>query len=94
MRGRLRENDTFVFDGESNGEDVVRDFADARSSAGEHDYIELSGGFSFSSLSFTASGNDVVITSSDRPGSIHITLEDYLVDHQISDLGPDDFLLS
>ena len=87
-------DDTFVFDGESNGEDVVRDFADARSSAGEQDYIELSGGFSFSSLSFTATGTDVVITSSDRPGSIHITLEDYLVDHQISDLGPDDFLLS
>ena len=87
-------DDTFVFDGESNGEDVVRDFADARSSAGEQDYIELSGGFSFSSLSFMATGNDVVITSSDRPGSIHITLEDYLVDHQIDDLGPDDFLLS
>ena len=87
-------DDTFVFDGESNGEDVVRDFADARSSAGEQDYIELSGGFSFSSLRFTATGNDVVITSSDLPSSIHITLEDYLVNHQFSDLGPDDFLFS
>ena len=87
-------DDTFVFDGDPNGEDIVRDFADARSSAGEQDYTELSGVFSFSSLRFTATGNDVVITSSDRPGSIHITLEDYLVDHQISDLGPDDFLFS
>ena len=85
-------DDIFVFDAAANGEDVVRDFADARSSAGEQDYIELSGGVSFSSLSFTATGNDVVITTSGHDGSV--TLEDYLVDHQLTDLGPDDFLLS
>ena len=56
--------------------------------------IQLFGDFSFSSLTLTASGADVVITGSDAAGSIHVTLENYLVDHEMSDLGPDDFLFS
>ena len=56
--------------------------------------IHLFGDFSFSSLVLTASGNDVVITGSDAAGSIHVTLENYLVDHEMSDLGSDDFLFS
>ena len=87
-------NDVFAFDVEPGGEDVIRDFGDDRSSFGEQDVIELAGGLSFESLVLTASGNDVVITSSSQPGSIHITIEDYLLDHRISDLGQDDFLFS
>ena len=41
-----------------------------------------------------ARGNDVVITGSDDAGSIHITIENYLVDHELSDLGAEDFLFS
>ena len=91
-----RGNDTFAFayGGEPRGEDVIRDFGDDRSPAGEQDMIELFGDFSFSSLTLTTSGNDVVITGSDAAGSIHVTLENYLVDHQLSDLGADDFLFS
>ena len=85
-------DDRFLFEAEPNGEDVVRDFADSRFSGGQQDYIALRGGFSFSSLTFTASGNDVVIIGSDGPASLHITIESYLVDHQITDLGQDDFL--
>ncbi len=81
-------DDTFVFDDESDGKDVIRDFGDDRSPAGEQDLIALPDSLSFSSLTMTASGNDVVITS----GSIHITVENYLVDHTMSDLGSDDFL--
>ena len=87
-------NDTFTFGGEPSGEDVIRDFGDDRSSTGEQDMIQLFGDFSFSSLTLTASGADVVITGSDAAGSIHVTLENYLVDHEMSDLGPDDFLFS
>ena len=87
-------NDTFAFGDESNGEDVIRDFGDDRSSAGEQDMIELFRDFSFSSLTLTASGNDVVISGSDAAGSIHVTLENYLLDHTMSDLGPEDFLFS
>ena len=88
-----RGNDAFAFGGEPSGEDVIRDFGDDRSPAGEQDVIELSGGFSFSSLVLTASGNDLVVTGSSTAGSIHVTLENYLVDHEMSDLGSDDFLL-
>ncbi len=86
-----RGDDTFAFGPEPNGEDVIRDFGDDR---GEQDVIELEGDFSFDSLALTARGNDVLVTGSDAAGSIHITLEDYLVDHQLSDLGRDDFLFS
>ena len=91
-----RGNDTFAFayDGEPSGEDVIRDFGDDVSSAGEQDMIELFGDFSFSSLTLAPSGNDVVITGSHAAGSIHVTLANYLVDHQLSDLGADDFLFS
>ena len=37
---------------------------------------------------------DVVITGSGEADSIHVTLENYLVDHEMSDLGSDDFLFS
>ena len=87
-------NDTFAFGGEPSGEDVIRDFGDDRSPTGEQDMIQLFGDFSFSSLALTASGNDVVITGGDVAGSIHITLENYLVDHEMRDLGSDDFLFS
>ncbi len=89
-----RGDDTFAFGDEPSGEDVIRDFGDDRSPTGEQDMIELFGDFSFSSLALTASGNDVVITGSDAAGSIHVTLENYLVDHEMSDLGSDDFLFS
>ena len=91
-----RGNDTFAFayGREPSGEDVIRDFGDDLSPAGEQDIIELFGDFSFSNLTLTASGNDVIITGSDAVGSIHITLENYLVDHRLSDLGADDFLFS
>ena len=89
-----RGNDTFAFGGEPSGEDVIRDFGDDRSPAREQDMIQLFGDFSFSSLALTASGNDVVVTGGDAAGSIQITLENYLVDHQMSDLGSDDFLFS
>ena len=85
-------DDVFAFRDESGGEDVIRDFGDDRSSFGEQDVIELTGGFSFSALAMTASGNDVVITGVATPGSIHITIEGYLISHELSDLGPDDFL--
>ena len=88
-----RGHDTFVFGAESSGQDVIRDFADDRSSADEQDVIGLSG-FLYSELVMTASGNDVVVTGSSAAGSIHITIENYLVDHEMSDLGPEDFLLS
>ena len=74
----------------SNGYDVIRDFADAASPDGEQDVIELVG-LSFSSLTLTASGNDVVIATGDEAGNIHITLQNYLVDHQMSDLTAEDF---
>lgn len=86
-----RGDDTFAFGPEPNGEDVIRDFGDGR---GEQDVIELEGDFSFDSLTLTASGNDAVITGSGEAGSIHVTLENYLVDHEMSDLGSDDFLFS
>ena len=86
-----RGDDTFAFGPEPNGEDVIRDFGDGR---GEQDVIELEGDFSFDSLALTASGNDVVITGSGEAGSIHITVENYLVDHEMSELGSDDFLFS
>ena len=37
--------------------------------------------------------NDVVITTSQDTGKIHITFENYLIDHEISDLTAEDFLL-
>lgn len=52
------------------------DFSDGR---GEQDVIELEGDFSFDSLVLTASGNDVVVTGSGAAGSIHVTLDNYLV---------------
>ncbi len=82
-------DDTFVFGGESEGNDVIRDFGDDHSLAGEQDLIALPDNLSFSSLSMAASGNDVVITAA---GGIHITVESYLVSHSMSDLGEDDFL--
>ena len=94
LGGRGNDTFAFAFGGEPSGEDVIRDFGDDRSPAGEQDMIELFGDFSFSSLTLTASGNDVVIAGSDATGSIHVTLENYLVDHQLSDLGADDFLFS
>ncbi len=86
-----RGDDTFAFGPEPNGENVIRDFSDGR---GEQDVIELESDFSFDSLVLTASGDDVVITGSGEAGSIHVTLENYLVDHEMSDLGSDDFLFS
>ncbi|MDE2906264.1 MAG: hypothetical protein OXQ28_09290 [Acidobacteriota bacterium] len=65
---------------------MIRDFRDDRSPAGEQDLIALPHSLSFSSLTMTASGNDVVIAG----GTIHITVENYLVDHEMSDLGSDD----
>ena len=85
-------DDVFAFGDESGGQDVIRDFGDDRSSFGEQDLIELTGGFSFAALSITASGNDVVITGRGAAGSIHVTLEGYLLSHELGDLGPDDFL--
>ena len=86
-------NDTFVFGGgASKGDDVILDFADDESAAGEQDIIELSGGLSFSSLRFAANGNDVVITTADEVVDLRITLENYLLDHQIGDLTAEDFL--
>ena len=86
-------NDTFVFGGgASKGADAILDFADDDSAAGEQDIIELSGGLSFSSLRFAASGNDVVITTANEVGDLRITLENYLLDHQIGDLTAEDFL--
>ncbi len=87
-------NDTFAFGDEPSGEDVIRDFGDDRSPTGEQDMIQLFGDFSFSSLALTASGNDIVITGSDAAGSIYVTIENYFVDHEMSDLGSDDFLFS
>ena len=85
-------NDVFVFDGSRpNGKDVISDFADGPSPGDEQDVIELHGHVSFSSLSLTASGDDVVITTGDEAGNIHITLENYLVGHQMSDLTAEDF---
>ena len=84
-----RGDDTFVFGDESDGNDVIRDFGDDRSTFGEQDLIALPDRLSFSSLTMTASGNDVVITAA---GGIHITVENYLVSHSMSDLGEDDFL--
>ena len=86
-------NDSFVFGGGvSKGEDVILDFADDDSATGEQDVIKLSDDLSFSSLILTASGNDVVITTATETGNLHITLENYLIDHQIGDLTADDFL--
>ena len=87
-----RGNDIFVFDGNIlNGEDLIRDFADDASWDGEQDVIALQGDITFESLVLTASGNDVVITGGTDTGSIHVTLENYLVNHELSDLTAEDF---
>ena len=88
-------NDVFRFDADApHGTDYIADFAD-RGSAGEQDLIEIvGGGLSFSSLVFTQQGSHVVITTGDAGGNVNITLRDYLVDHQMGDLGADDFLFS
>ena len=85
-------DDAFVFDAASpNGRDIIWDFADGLSPGDDQDVIELRGDLSFSSLTLTASGNDVVITTGDEAGNIHITLDNYLVGHQMSDLTAEDF---
>ena len=87
-------DDTFQLDGAMpNGEDVIRDFADDPSPDGEQDLIALFGDLTltFESLVLTASGNDVVVTADTGTGSIHVTLENYLVDHELSDLTAEDF---
>ena len=40
----------------------------------------------------TASGDDVVITTRTETGNVHITLQNYLVDHEMGDLTAEDFL--
>ena len=86
-------NDVFVFDGSRpNGKDVIYDFADGPSPGDEQDVIELHGNLSFSSLTLTASGDDVVITTGDEAGNIHITLDNYLVGRELSDLTAEDFV--
>ena len=86
-------DDTFVFDaGTPNAADVIRDFADDPSPTGEQDVIELLGDLTFASLVFAASGNDVVITTRTETGNVHITLQNYLVDHEMGDLTAEDFL--
>ena len=85
-------DDVFRFDADvPNGTDVISDFADDPSSTGEQDVIELMGDLSFSSLVLTVSGDDVVITTNDETGNVHITLRDYLVDHELNDLTAEDF---
>ena len=85
-------DDVFRFDADvPNGTDIISDFADDPSPTGEQDVIELLGDLSFSSLVLTASGNDVVITTNDDAGNVHITLRDYLVDHELNDLTAEDF---
>ena len=85
-------DDSFVFDaGRPNGTDIIRDFADGPSPGEEQDVIELHGDLSFPSLTLTASGDDVVITTGDEAGNIHITLDNYLVGRQMSDLTAEDF---
>ena len=76
-------NDTFMF-GRTDGEDIIHDFADDPSSDGEQDLIALVGDLSFESLVLTASGNDVVIMADTGTGGIHLTLENYLVDHELA----------
>ena len=86
-------DDAFVFDtGSPNGKDIISDFADGPSLDGEQDVIELHGDLSFPSLNLTVSGDNVVITTDDEAGNIHITLENYLVGHQMSDLTAEDFV--
>ena len=86
-------DDTFVFDAATpQGEDIIRDFADDPSPDGEQDLIALSGGLAFESLVLTARGNDVVITANDEAENLHVTLENYLVDHELGDLTAVDFL--
>ena len=86
-------DDTFVFDaGAPNAKDVIRDFADDPSPTGEQDVIELLGDVTFASLDLAASGDDVVITTRTETGNVHITLQNYLVDHEMGDLTADDFL--
>ena len=81
-------DDSFVFDaGRPNGKDIISDFADGD----EQDIIELHGNLSFSSLTLTASGDDVVITTGDEAGNLHITLDNYLVGRELSDLTAEDF---
>ena len=86
-------DDVFRFDADMpNGTDIISDFADDPfPTTGEQDVIELIGDLSFSSLVLTASGNDVVITTNDETGNVHITLRDYLVDHELNDLTAEDF---
>ena len=86
-------DDLFVFDGHTaNGEDVIRDFADDSSSDGEQDLIALFGDLTFELLVLTASDDDVVITASTETGNIHVTLENYLVERELSDLTAEDFV--
>ena len=86
-------DDTFRFDrGLSNGQDVIRDFADGPAPDGEQDLIVLVGDFSFDALVLTISGNDVIIAADNATDSLHVTLENYLVDHKLADLTAEDFL--
>ena len=70
----------------------IRDFADDPSPDGEQDLIAFSGDLTFESLVLTASGNDVVITTNDEAENLRITLENYLVHHELGDLTAADFL--
>ena len=86
-------DDSFVFDGgRPNGEDIISDFADGSSPGDEQDVIELHGNLSFASLTLAASGDDVVITTGDEAGNLHITLDNYLVGRELSDLTAEDFV--
>ena len=86
-------DDTFVFDAASpHGDEIIRDFADDPSPDGEPDLIAFSGDLVFESLVLTASGNDVVITANDEAEHLRITLENYLVHHELGDLTAADFL--
>ena len=77
-------DDAFFFEGPS-GEDTVLDFVDGE------DILWLPG-LSFGELELATSGRDVTITSAD--GHLHITIDDYLVSNEVSDLSPNDFLFS
>ena len=88
-----RGDDAFAFyAATANGENIIRDFADGPSPDGEQDLIWVYGDLGFESLVLTASGDDAVITAGSETGRIHITLENFLVDRQLSDLTAEDFV--
>ena len=88
-----RGDDAFAFHAAAaNGENVIRDFADDPSPGGEQDLIWVYGDLGFESLVLTASGDDAVITAGIETGRLHITLVNFLVDRELSDLTAEDFV--